>query len=167
MTVKQWNVGDVLAAADMNLWTVPIVVIKPSDTARNNTTTMTNDPDLVLPVAASSTYHINGLILYDGPTAGASDLKSTFTIPAGASGMYFALRQGLGGGFAGNQSNNWTDTVTSNTIAVGTIMNLSVKGILVVGGTAGNLTLQWAQNTANATNTHIKAQSFLTAQRIA
>ena len=62
-------------------------------------------------------------------------------------------------------ASNWTDTVTSNSNGTSTIMTYTVWGLLIT-TTAGALHFQWAQNTSNATNTHIKAQSFLCAQRI-
>jgi basic membrane lipoprotein Med (substrate-binding protein (PBP1-ABC) superfamily) len=156
----------VLAAADMNVWTVPITVVKPSDTARNTTTTLADDPDLILPVAASSTYNIHGVIFYDGPST--ADLKYTFSLPAAATGQAFIARQNVSGSFTGAFQVNWTDTQTANTPApgVGTIMCLGVDGILAVAGTAGNMTFRWAQNSSNGTSCHVKAQSYLTAQRI-
>lgn len=165
MAVPVWAVGQVLSASDVNNWFVPLVVIKPAGTSRNNTTSMSNDPDIVLNLAASATYHINGVIFYDGPAAGSSDLKCTFTIPSGASGMYHNPHQNLSGGYTGTAATNWTDTVTANTNGVGNNMVFGVSGILVT-ASAGALHYQWAQNTSNATNTHIQAQSFLTAQRI-
>jgi hypothetical protein len=156
----------VLSASDVNSWFVPVTVVKPADTARNSTTSMSNDPDLVLNVAGGCTYHINGVIFYDGPAAGASDIKYTFSVPAGASGQYFMPRQNLSSSFAGAFSNFWGDTGTANTNSVGTFMILGVSGLLIT-TTAGALRFQWAQNTSNGTNTRVRANSFLTAQRIA
>jgi hypothetical protein len=172
MTVKQWAVGDVLAASDMNVWTVPIAVIKPADTARNSTTTVADDPDLQLPVAASSTYQVTGVFFYDGPSTGTGDIKWTWTVPSGAGGQYSCDHQNISGSYAGAFANNWTDgpgltSTQANSTGVGTILTLTWKGILVVVGTAGNLTFRWAQNTSSGTNTHVKAQSYLVAQRIA
>jgi len=142
-------------------------VIKPSDTGRSNTTSMTNDPALVLPLAASSTYKIEGVIFYDGPSAGSSDIQWTFTIPAGAAGKYWCTRQNITGAFAGAFSTFWTDTVSANTNGVSTTMVVPFEGILGTGANAGNLRFLWAQNTSNATNTHVQNNSFLLAQRIA
>lgn len=167
MAIPTWVPGEILASSDVNTWFVPKAIVKPSDTPRSSTTTMTNDPDLVLPLGGNSTYEITGVIFYDGPTAGSSDLKFTFTVPSGSNGQYFAGHQNLSGAFAGAFQNNWTDTVTANTNGVGTIMCVAIQGIEVTGGSAGNLTLQWAQNTSNGTNTHVKAQSYLVATRIA
>lgn len=165
MAVPVWSVGQVLSASDVNNWFVPVTVIKPADTARNTTTSMSNDPDLVLNLAASATYEIRGVIFYDGPAAGSSDLKCTFTIPSGASGQYAVAHQNLSASYVSPFASNWTDTVTSNSNGTSTIMTYTVWGLLIT-TTAGAMHYQWAQNTSNATNTHIKAQSFLCAQRI-
>jgi hypothetical protein len=160
-------VGDVLSAADMNAWTVPIVAAKTADTGRNTTTTMTNDPDLVVPVAAGAVYNIDGALFYTG-NAAAADLKFTFALPAGAGGYGFFCHQNVSGNFTGSFANQWTDTTSANTTGTGiaNLMVVFVKGYLTTAGTAGNFTLQWAQNTSNGTNTTMKANSFLSAQRI-
>jgi hypothetical protein len=44
---------------------------------------------------------------------------------------------------------------------------LHVHGLLVVGGTAGTVKLQWAQNTSNVTATILKSGSFLVLRRVA
>src|SRR5215475_1880308 len=97
MSAKQWAVGDVLSAADMNTWTVPVIVVKPSDTNRNTTTTLADDPDLQLPLAGGATYDINSLIIYSGSPSGSGDLKYTFSVPSGSSGRYSPIRQNLSG----------------------------------------------------------------------
>ena len=43
----------------------------------------------------------------------------------------------------------------------------SIGGILVTGGTAGNLSLFWAQNASNATATVLNEHSSLWARRVA
>jgi hypothetical protein len=39
-------------------------------------------------------------------------------------------------------------------------------GLVIMGGTAGTLQTQWAQNTANVSDTIVKAGSFLELNRI-
>ena len=168
MAVKSWNVGDVLTASDMNAWTVPIIAVKPADTNRNTTTTLADDPDLVIPVTSGATYDINSFIIYSGSPSGTGDLKYTFTVPAGSSGRYSPIRQNLAGQYTGWALNLWTDVDSANTngTGAGQFVSLFVKGILITGGSAGNLTFRWAQNTSSGTNTIVRANSFLQAQRI-
>lgn len=165
MAIPTWVPGQILASSDVNTYFVPLVVIKPGQTGRASTTTMTNDPDLVIGLAASASYAVNGVIFYDG-AASSADFKFTFTIPASSSGQYFAAHQNLSGAFVGAFQSNWTDTVTANTTGVSTIMCVGIQGILQT-GSSGNLRLQWAQNTSSGTNTHVDIQSYLVATRIA
>jgi hypothetical protein len=49
-----------------------------------------------------------------------------------------------------------------DTAAVG----IEEEGIVTIGSTAGNIRLQFAQNTANATATTVQAASYMTAERL-
>jgi len=167
MAIPTWVPGQILTSSDVNTYFVPKVVIKPGDTARASTTTLADDPDLVLPLGSSASYQITGVIFYAGPSASSSDFKWKFTVPSGSNGQYFAGHQNLSGSFAGSFQANWTDTLTANTTGVGVIMVIAIQGITQTGGSAGNLTLQWAQNTSSGTNDYVKAQSYLVATRIA
>ena len=173
MAVKQWAVGDVLSASDMNVWTVPVFASKPSNTSRNSTTTVSDDPDLFLPVAAGATYVVTGVIFYDGPAAGTGDIKWTFTVPSGATGQYQMIHQNISGNTAGMWQVNWTDgpnlvTTQANAQGLGSpnVLAMTLNGLLVTGGSAGNLQWRWAQNTSNGTNTRVYNQSYLCAQRV-
>lgn len=173
MAVKQWNIGDVLTAADLDAWTVPVAAIKPSNTSRNTTTTVSDDPDLTLAVAASSTYAVTGVVFYDGPSAGTGDIKWTFSVPTSATGQYQVVHQNISGNTAGMWQVNWTDgpnlvTTQANTQGTGSpnILAMTFNGLLAVAGTAGNLTFRWAQNTSNGTNTRVYQQSYFVARRI-
>jgi hypothetical protein len=167
MPIPTWSVGQVLSASDVDSWFVPVAVIKPSDTGRSNTTSMTNDPALQLTLAAGATYEIRGVIFYDGPSAASSDIQWTFTLPTGASGKYWNSREAVGGStLAGAYAWFWSDTVTANTTGVSTTMTLPFEGILAMGATAGTMHFLWAQRVSNATNTHVQNNSFLLARRI-
>jgi hypothetical protein len=50
---------------------------------------------------------------------------------------------------------------------VGADQVILVQGILIVSSTSGNLQFQWAQNTANASNSSVKANSYLLLRRVA
>lgn len=161
-----WTPGEVLTASDVNTWFVPVTVVKPTTTARSSTTTLADDPDLVVALGSNASYYISGVIFYDGPTATTSDLKWTFSVPSGSNGQYSVSHQNLSGAYVGAFASNWTDTVTANTNGVGSTMVLTISGISQTGGSSGILTFRWAQNSSNGTSDHVQAQSFLTAQRI-
>ena len=167
MAVKQWNVGDVLSAADMNAWTVPLAAVKPSDTGRTNSTTaFTNDPDLQFNAASGASYWIHGTTEYKGSVNTNSDIKFQINAPSGATGFvnitYITL-SGLNGS-TDNLQVNTTHTAGTNTTA--NIEPLTFSGVITTGGTAGIIAFQWAQQTTNATPTTVLTGSAMIAQRI-
>src|SRR5215831_533880 len=167
MAVKSWNVGDVLSAADMNAWTVPLAVVKPSDTGRNTTTTPAADPDLTLPVAAGASYEVRATIQNKGGTNGSSDAQFGLSAPSGSTGFVIVTRQQI----------TLFPTTTTDRNALGSVSNAGTNGtgntlpcridaVVNVGGTAGNVAVIWAQNTSSGTNTTVITNSALVAQRI-
>lgn len=174
MAGKTWNTGDVLTAADMNEWgggsTGMKYVSKPSDTSKTSNTTLANDPDLTLAVDANKSYHLELLInAYAG--GGAGNIKTQLNVPASAvlyGGVWGAP---VGGGFGGNGYDNAAQGIPS--VGAVTHWGLTVAdlpilwiGILVVAGTAGNVVLQWAQDTSSATSTIVRAGSWMLIRRV-
>jgi len=164
MPVKVWNVGDVLAANDVNVWLAPIVGVKSADQVTSSHTTLINDADMRFAVAANSLYEFHAYVRFASPTGG--DWKSSFTVPAGASAHFQRLGRDISGNFAGDSEWLDTDSVTSQGRGAGTPTNAQFMGVLITGGTAGNLIFQWAQQTSNAGNTTLYANSYLTGRRI-
>jgi len=164
MAVKSWNVGDVLSASDMNTWTVPLVGIKSADQTITSQTTLINDADMRFAVAANATYEFHVYLRYSSGTG--QDWKSSFTVPAGASAHFARYANDSGGTFGGNGDFADTDTPVSQGAGVGNVRTINFFGWLSVGGTAGNLIFQWAQNTSGAFNTSLYANSYLTGRRI-
>ena len=167
MPIPTWAVGQVLSAADVNSWFVPIAVSKPSDTSRASTTTQTADPDLSLALAANASYSITGYLAYANASASAGDLKYSFTAPSGNTTLWSSIRIDLtgtttiAGPNAAGTGNNMTAQTSSSADR-----SVHVFGTVATAGTSGNLTLNWAQNTSNATATIIRANSYLMIQRI-
>jgi hypothetical protein len=150
----------------MNIWTVPLAVTKPSDTARNTTTTVTNDPDLQISAASGAQYWLHGTIEYKGTTNGNSDIKFQINAPAGATGFvnitYITLA-----GLAGSTDNMQVNVNhTAGTNGTANIEPLTFSGVITLAGTAGIVAFAWAQNTSNGTNTTVLAGSALIAQRV-
>ena len=152
MAVKVWNVGDVLTAADMNVWTVPIEAAKASGTTRT-TVTLATDPDLQITLAANAAYDISCIVSYN---TGANGVNSTFVIPSGASAAMVTYN-GPGGQGAGN----WTGTMVFNSSTTGSILYIG----RITTTNSGTLGYQWASNTG-ATSLTINTNSFLRADRV-
>jgi hypothetical protein len=86
-----YSPGQVVGAADVNSWFLPLAAYKLTGTARSSTTTRTLDPDLQLTVAANSVYEINAYLSYDTANTGGIGLAFGFTGPTGVSGQWAAL----------------------------------------------------------------------------
>lgn len=167
MAPPTWVVGQVLTAADVNNWFVPLCVTKLSDQSKTSNTTIAADTELFLPVAVSATYWFTFSIDFEGGTQNASDIKFNWTVPAGTTLRYHSVREGLVAGTA-NVVNcqTGTDVVAAGTKGAGNLCGTSGWGTLLTAGTAGNITFQWAQNTSSATATIVHAQSVLMLQRV-
>jgi hypothetical protein len=141
MAVPVWATNQVLLAADVNSWFVPIVAYKTADTPRN-TLTQTIDPDLQVSLPASATYQVTGSILYNCATA-ATGLAWSFTLPAGAGGAFESTYNLSGTGFGG-YNNAWSAAglLAGNTSTIG--YGVRFTGILVMSTTPGTFGFNWA-----------------------
>lgn len=132
------------------------IIRKTADQTVNDSITLVNDTHLSFNIAANEKiwFQIN---LYADVKA-ASDFKAGLTVPAGAEGRWST---------EGNASGDWT---LANTISwSGTADRTAVyvyQGIIVNGATAGTVQLQWAQATAVAEDTTVKAGSNIIAIKV-
>jgi hypothetical protein len=145
-----------------------IVAARSTDRAAfNANTTLAADGILTVPVEAGKKYEISGVIFYDSSTV--ADLKAQLDIP---SGTLTFISTGL-------QSAATTNTATVNLqqrlaatafvaggVGVGTANTVAfiIKGTLFVGATGGNLAWSFAQQTSDATDTVIRAGSYIKAR---
>ena len=165
MAPPVYTVGQVLAAADCNNWFVPLVAVKTADQSVTSSVTLVNDTELFVSLAASVTYAFQMMLDYEGGTAGASDLKWTFGIPAGTFMRYCYSNRGTGLGASVTMSTG-SSTDLGGTNGAGNLEGVHGFGTIVCGSTAGTLQLKWAQNTSSATSTIMHAQSCLMLWRI-
>lgn len=164
MPVKVWNVGDVLTAADMNTWVVPLAGVKSANQSINSSTTFVNDADMRFAVAANSLYEFHVFLRYASPTG--ADWKSSFSVPAGAVAHIARYGLDLSGNFKGGDDFADSSTITSQGQGSGTPQVANFFGWVATAGTAGNLIFQWAQNTGNAISTTLYQNSYLSGRRI-
>lgn len=147
---------------------LPIVVVKAADQSVTSTTTLTNDSHLVASLVANATYIVDGYLMLFGPTPTTGDAKIDFTTPSGATMHYTS-----GGVVVASPATQYEDTVNTNTTAraIGTNgstdMGVALHAHVVVGSTAGNVQLRFAQNSSNGTATGFRAGSWLRFTRIA
>jgi hypothetical protein len=138
--------------------------------AVNNSVALVNDADFVVALPTAGTFGWRQVSFYDCSVT--ADFKCTYTFPAGVS-----LRWG-GNGLANNAAANPGDVFvpTVNASATtqawggngaGSVMMLIIEGEVTMGGTAGNMQFQYAQNTLDATNLIHRARSRLQVWRVA
>ena len=154
--------GDVPTADQLN---DKIVIAKASSQIVSNSTTLVNDAEITTAVSANATYSFQlGLLWTSNSTA---DIKLGFTFPTGAICNWGAIRlDSAAGGLTGSADFGAYAPATSGSSTVaaggtGLAQTSLVIGSLVVGSTAGSLTLQWAQNTAAVVNTTVYAGTWL------
>lgn len=131
------------------------VVRKASDETVNNSTTYQNDDALLLAVLANTTWVIEFELLVN--TSAVADFKAQLTGPAGST-IY-------GNNVVLNATGNFAEVEGAAVTMAGTgaVKLQHLKFLVIVGSTAGNLQLQWAQNTLEATDTKVLADSVLKA----
>ncbi|MGH8571585.1 MAG: hypothetical protein ACREX8_03285, partial [Gammaproteobacteria bacterium] len=122
-----------------------------ADQIRNNNTAFLASPDLVFSVEANAFYAFDSCILYD--TNSTADFKHEYLLPAGSGILVATWTSTLAGALVDSPVAH--DALTSFSfgsggVALGTIMCCAPRGIIAIGGTAGNLVIRFAQNTAAA-----------------
>jgi hypothetical protein len=148
------------------------IVRKSADETVNNSAVLQNDDALLFAVDASSTYWFEIYLLLES-VSNAADWQLTFTEPSGTS-MFW-------GPDIHNGTTMWDETVTeASTPGVlriesdlllfgsrtGSVHGVRISGIAITSGTSGNITVQWAQSTATASNSVVKANSFVRYRKI-
>lgn len=147
------------------------VVRKTADESRTATTTFADDTHLVFAAEASAVYTMWGWIKYFAdPTP---DLKIQMAVPTGCLGEWAWIMPGSGtlaSGTAGYSVRTETNDVNVGRAGYGTSdsqHNTPISGLFRMSSTAGNISLQWAQNSSSATATILYTDSWLMFQRIA
>ncbi len=138
-----------------------------------SSTVFQNITSLVSALPAAGLFGFRSVLYFDGPTTG--DIKFTFTWPAGVTnakwstiGPALAAAASVGDGVFGPVVTVSGTAINLGTAGAGTAnMSLAIiEGELTMGGTAGNLQLQAAQQTADAGTTTVRLGSKLWVWRI-
>ncbi len=138
--------------------TVPVAVVKTGDETVNNSDTLQNDNELTLSVGANTVWFI---VLYlkchSGTVPG---IKFAFTVPSGGA-IYYAHSIFASGATPDNGTEIDITSSTSLTTS-GNATDVHVLFHRYVGGAnAGNVQLQWAQSTAETSDTKVLTGSFI------
>lgn len=186
-----WTAGEVVPAALMesairaNLIALAdgawgqdkTTVIKAADETVTNSATLQLDNHLLFTATANAKYLVEVvLIVTQTANAVGADFKVGFSVPAGASWSGGGPSPDLTVGASASGDGNWTALLgaAGASFAYGLDGNagndtvIFVKVLVEIAGTAGTVTLQWAQNTATAAvGTTVQAKSWLRAERVA
>ena len=154
------------ASADLKFGT--LYVRRTTDHAgKTADTTAADDDQLTLAVAANTTYKVRALVFFDGATAG--DIKLALSGPSGATLSYGILGPGSSSSALSSISVRMSvgGGGSIGAVGVGTSAWAVIEGIIRVASTAGNVAVQWAQGTSDATATRLLTDSHLTLDKLA
>jgi hypothetical protein len=133
------------------------IVRKTADETVNNTTTLQNDDELKFAVAASAIWQFECDIYYTA--VGLADLKVTWIGPAGSTVIWSQIGQDASNNVLPGTS-AFAGAATGTAAGVtATMLHQHFIGVVSNGATPGDLQLQWAQNTLNASNATVHALS--------
>lgn len=149
---------------------------KTADTSRISTVTLTDDPHLAsLALQANVSYAITLMLLFDATTTAGMGIQinlfysNTFasTAVGGISGVVTGSVNQVpyGSSLLKIQSVSGTVSLAAVTVATASANGLLFQGILQTTA-AGNLSMQWAQNSNTANNLNMRQGSYLTAVQI-
>ena len=145
--------------------TGPSFVRKTADETVTSSTTLQSDDHLFFAVAASEIWVFDFTLFI--VSAAAPDIRIALDVPAGAT-LKWAIIHEMDNNEVATLSVVTTGDDTSRIYgATASETMIVVRGIIVNGGTAGNVQLRWAQGTSDATGTTVKENSFLMAHKLA
>lgn len=162
--------GQRIRASELN--TLPQTYRVLTDQIRNNSTTYANAVGLAFPGEVNGVYLVEGVICYrSGLTPG---IQFRWQIPSGVTGWYglqaaIGAPSGAGGRIAWLDSSSFVSDFTANFGANGDSILaqlIAPKGVAIFGSAAGTMQFQFAQSTANASDTKILAGSCLRVSKI-
>lgn len=131
--------------------------VKSSDEIVNNSSTLQNDNDLFFSVGANEIWAVRLFIRYNSGTT--PDIKFQFSLPSGATASM--------GSQPHYDNTNFTGASSVLVSGAGSTRSAIFQGYVETAGTAGTATLQWAQNTADPSDTTVFTYSYLIAEKIA
>lgn len=167
-TNKKVTASDLRRVGDLVDWQI---VVKGSDETVNNSAALQDDNDLLFPVAANESW-VFEFLFFTTAASNTPDLRVALTFPAGATVLAEVVGPTNGITTVPGELRIFTPITTSGTAVTGigsisTATPVRIKGVIRNGANAGSVTLQWAQNSADASDTKVKADSTVIARRYA
>lgn len=140
-----------------------VIARKASDESVTSSTTLQNDNDLLFAIGANETWTVDFLIHATFSAVGQA--KVAVNAPSGATVRTSAtlVPDAIVPGFGSSGSIAGAISLVSALAVAGAIR---ITATIVNGATAGNVTLQWAQNVSDGTATTFLANSSMVANKI-
>ena len=161
------STGQVLTvAAGAPSWATPTTyatvssVRKSADQTVTSSTTLVNDSQLKFAVAANETWIFQAW-LYTYAADGTPDIKVTFTGPSGSTVFWSSSQVIFNAAAATTLTVVAPGATTGDLFVDSNLRAIQLYGTILNGGTAGDVQLQWAQNTSSANGTSVKAGSSI------
>jgi hypothetical protein len=162
VTAAIWNAEHV---DNFNTAVMHLIARKASDESVTNNT-LQDDNDLIAPVAANEVWLFRWNLKVTIPVT--PQLKIAFTFPASGDINVCGTELNAAGTLTKiTFQGSTTPTATQDFLGSTVNRHIVLEGLFINAGTAGNLTLQWAQNVTNASATIMKAQSTLWGVKLA
>lgn len=173
---RTWTDGELVTAAIMNphvrdnlLAVGPhLLVRKTADQSVTSSTAFQADAALLVNIPANESWLLEWKLLIVAGTTG--DFKAQWTFPTGGEISIRAVTENAAGTLVINRIQTGTSPAgqISSNGATGTVPHIvEVSMFYKNAGTAGNVTLEWAQNTSDATSTTMKVNSTLWGVKLA
>jgi hypothetical protein len=164
--VEVFDSANWVSLHDRSFWSY---IRKPTDQIVTNSTVLVNDTAFVTAVPAAGVFAWEHFVFYDSSTT--EDISIAYTWPAGVSGRWGGVMLDVAAGSSVGSvklnTQNTSGVATSyGGAGVGTIILGRLFGDITMGGTAGNLQFQFAQASAAATNTTVRARSWWRVWRV-
>ena len=138
----------------------PTIVRKTADEIVYNSNTLQNDDHLLFAVAANEIWEFEVFIIGISAASTTPDIKVGWSVPTGASMLWNSIED-----VTENNALPETYPIVLPQSTGKTLRRLS--GVVIVGATAGNVNMMWAQNTKTAENTKILTNSHIIAHKLA
>lgn len=161
-------------ADELNSW-LPVSVQKLVATSRNTVIVPSADPDLVLPLKGNYAYSGMFYVFTSSAANAAGDWRGVLhwtsgTLTSGMSGLSNALASGFSGTVTASPTTRLDTDGTGTEVIIGCSTSGSIVFIpfyITMGAADGTVSLWWAQEASNASNTSVLEGSWAIAHRVA
>lgn len=155
---------DAMTKASFDAFTARFAGVRSSSNQTvNNSITTVGHSELLIAVAANTVVLFSGMLWYESSTV--ADFRVEFAQPAGATMKWTSFSSATSATVPAGMSDMAERATgvgkTSGGAGAGVHLAFPFQGILIVGATAGNLQVKFAQSTAEATDTIVLTDSFL------